>query len=853
MIESKGFFQVFPDLKLEHNLTELLNLVEVNKIATNHTKDAIRVYMTGTRIIPKKSIYMVQNEIQRQMFGRTQIHVQIIEKYILSKQYTPQSLWEEYRESILEELRGISIVMYNMMRKGSMEFTDENTALLKLEDTQINKTKSRELYEYLTEVISKRCGLELGLSVEYIKPKAGKYRKQLEQQEKNEIAEILKRNRELRQQHQQEKHAENPKYADDTKQSKMQRDKISSGKQVENDRQNGNRQQGSDRQQGNDRQQRSGILQEEKKSFYQKRDSYKKSNHPDVLYGREFDGECIPIKDITEESGNVVIHGQVIFCETREIRNERTIILFSVTDFTDTISTKIFVKNENLPELLGIIKEGIFIKLSGMVLLDTYTKEISIATIYGIMKGTDFRIKRVDTSVDKRVELHCHTKMSDMDGVSEAKNILAQAIKWGHKALAITDHGNVQGFTEALHGMDKILGDYKKKGEAVDFKVIYGMEAYLVDDIKTIVTDSKAQSLDDTYVVFDIETTGFSAAYDKIIEIGAVKVVNGKIDSNFSEFINPQIPIPFRIEQLTGINDSMVIEAETIDKILPKFLEFCGDCVMVAHNADFDMSFICKNAADLGCEYKPTILDTVSLARQLLPNLNKYKLDVVAKALNISLEHHHRAVDDAGCTAEIFVKFIEMLKNKGMSNLDEVNEMAKSTEESIKKLPSHHAIILAKNELGRRHLYRLVSDSHLKYFHRQPRIPKSEFLKYREGLIIGSACEAGELYQAVYSGRSDEEIARLVNFYDYLEIQPNSNNLFMVRRGETTLENLIEVNKKIVQLGEKFNKLVVATCDVHFLNPEDEIYRRIIMAGKGFDDADNQAPLFLRTTEEMLN
>ena len=274
---------------------------------------------------------------------------------------------------------------------------------------------------------------------------------------------------------------------------------------------------------------------------------------------------------------------------------------------------------------------------------------------------------------------------------------------------------------------------------------------------------------------------------------------------------------------------------------------------MVAHNADFDMSFICKNAADLGCDYKPTTLDTVSLARQLLPTLNKYKLDAVAKALNISLEHHHRAVDDAGCTAEIFVKFIQILKNRGISNLDEVNELAESTEESIRKLPSHHAIILAKNELGRRHLYRLVSDSHLKYFHRQPRIPKSEFLKYREGLIIGSACEAGELYQAVYSGRSDEEIARLVNFYDYLEIQPNGNNMFMVRKGETTLENLIEVNKKIVQLGEKFNKLVVATCDVHFLNPEDEIYRRIIMAGKGFDDADNQAPLFLRTTEEMLN
>ncbi len=557
MVESKGFFQVFPDLKLEHNLTELLNLVEVNKISTNHTKDAIRVYMTGTRIIPKKSIYMVQNEIQKQMFGRTHIHVQIIENYILSKQYTPRSLWEEYRESILEELRSSSIVMYNMMRKGSMEFTDENIALLKLEDTQINKTKSRELYEYLTEVISKRCGLELQLSVEYIKPKAGKYRKQMEQQEKNEIAEILKRNKELRQQHRQEKNAENPQSEEGMQKNNMQgntrqKDKTPFDGQAENSKQSR-----SDKQKGSGRQ-GSSILQEEKKASYQKRDYYKKSNNPDVLYGREFDGEFIPIKDITEESGNVMIRGQVIFCETREIRNERTIILFSVTDFTDTISTKIFVKNENLPEILEIIKEGIFIKLSGMVMLDTYTKEISIATIYGIMKGSDFRVKRVDTSVEKRVELHCHTKMSDMDGVSEAKDILAQAIKWGHKALAITDHGNVQGFTEALHGMDKILGDYKKKGEKVDFKVIYGVEAYLVDDIKTIVTDSKAQSLDDTYVVFDIETTGFSAAYDKIIEIGAVKVINGKIDSKFSEFINPLIPIPFRIEQLTGINDSMV-------------------------------------------------------------------------------------------------------------------------------------------------------------------------------------------------------------------------------------------------------------------------------------------------------
>jgi DNA polymerase-3 subunit alpha (Gram-positive type) len=442
--------------------------------------------------------------------------------------------------------------------------------------------------------------------------------------------------------------------------------------------------------------------------------------------------------------------------------------------------------------------------------------------------------------------------MSDMDGVSEAKDIIAQAIAWGHKALAITDHGNVQGFTEALHGLDKIKDKYKKKGETFDFKVIYGVEAYLVDDIKTIVTDAKGQSLDDSYVVFDIETTGFSATYDKIIEIGAVKVEDGKITEKFSEFVNPKIPIPFRIEQLTGINDSMVMEAGTIEEILPKFLEFSKDCVMVAHNADFDMGFIFKNARDLELPLSCTIVDTVPLARVLLPNLNRYKLDTVAKALNISLENHHRAVDDAGCTAEIFVKFVGMLKEQGVSNLDEVNAMGTSGVELIRKLPTHHAIILAKNELGRRHLYRLVSDSHVTYYHRQPRIPKSEFLKYREGLIIGSACEAGELYQAVYGGKSDAEIARLVNFYDYLEIQPNGNNMFMVRKGETTIENLIAVNKKIVELGEKFNKPVVATCDVHFLNPEDEVYRRIIMTGKGFEDADEQAPLFLHTTEEML-
>ena len=330
---------------------------------------------------------------------------------------------------------------------------------------------------------------------------------------------------------------------------------------------------------------------------------------------------------------------------------------------------------------------------------------------------------------------------------------------------------------------------------------------------------------------------------------------NGKIVDKFSTFVNPQVPIPFRIEQLTSINDSMVIDAPVIADILPEFMKFCEGCVMVAHNADFDMSFIKKNCQRLDIPCKPTIVDTVALARVLLPNLNRFKLDTVAKALGVSLENHHRAVDDAGCTAEIFVKFIEMLRERGMSTLDEVNAMGTSSVQNVQKMPTYHAIILATCDQGRTNLYKLISLAHIKYYHRRPRIPKSEFIRYRDGLLIGSACEAGELYRAILNGRPEEEISRLVNFYDYLEIQPLGNNAFLVRDEDSPVasnDDLIEINKKIVRLGEQFHKPVVATCDVHFLDPEDEIYRRIIMAGQGFKDADEQAPLFLRTTEEML-
>ncbi len=533
--------------------------------------------------------------------------------------------------------------------------------------------------------------------------------------------------------------------------------------------------------------------------------------------------------------------------ETREIRNERTIISFEITDFTDTIKVKMFVHNEQLSELAGDLKVGAFLKLKGVTVNDTFDRELTIGSVIGVMKIPDFTTARMDNSVRKRVELHCHTKMSDMDGVSDVKDIIKRAKKWGHRALAITDHGCVQAFPDANHALDH--GD--------DFKVIYGVEGYLVDDLKEIVTDQKGQTLDDTYVVFDIETTGFSPVTNRIIEIGAVKVENGQITDRFSTFVNPEVPIPFEIEKLTGINDSMVIDAETIEVILPRFLEFVGDAALVAHNASFDVSFIKENAKRQQIPVDFTYVDTVGMARMLLTGQAKYTLDAVAKTLKISLENHHRAVDDAECTAEIFIKMAEMLKKDEVYTLEKLNEMGRASVEAVRKLHSYHIIILAKNQTGRVNLYRLVSESHLTYFYKRPLIPKSLIQKYREGLILGSACEAGELFRAMLDGQSEEQIARIVEFYDYLEIQPIGNNRFMIEserhRDINSEDDLIALNKKVVKLGEQFQKPVVATCDVHFLDPEDEVYRRIIMTGKGFKDADDQAPLYLRTTEEMLD
>ena len=860
----KQFQEVFPDLRIEGGMAELLDTVEVSRVSINKKKDLLRIYVVSHQWIHKKYIYQLERQIEEQLFSNVPLRVKIIERFYLSRQYTPENFLEVYRPSILLELKNHSVFLNHLFSTAEITFPETNKMHLVLVDSVVAKEREEELVHILEKIFCERCGFDLIVETEMRKPEGeSRAMRNSELRIREEVrhvlahthyGEMLGEKEQNRMEEQAEAAGEQPKASAAAKDGEAKKEKAADGGRGKGFSGGGR-----------------GSFKKGKGSFGRNADNQpRKSSNPDVLYGRDFEDESVEILKIGDEIGDVVIRGRVQSVDMREIRNERTIFMFTITDFTDTIGVKIFVQNSEVPELKDAIKKGAFIKVKGKTTVDAFDHDLTVMSVWGIKKITDFRTGRQDTSPVKRVELHCHTKMSDMDGVTDAARLVQRAYEWGHPAIAITDHGVVQSFPEANHAIEAIDGAYRKKYQAehpdatkdelkkvsAPFKVIYGMEAYLVDDLKDIVVNSKGQDIHGSYVVFDIETTGFSPVVNKIIEIGAVRVENGAIVDKFSTFVNPKVPIPFRIENLTGINDNMVLDAPDIETVLPKFLEFSEGAVMVAHNASFDMSFIEHNCVLQGIEREFTTADTVAMARFLLPGLNRFKLDTVAKAVGVSLENHHRAVDDAGCTAEIFVKFVKMLEERNILTLDDLNAQGKVSEEAVRKLPSYHAIILAKNETGRVNLYRLVSESHLKYYNRRPKLPKSVYLKYQDGLMIGSACEAGELYQAILRGEPDAAIARLVDFYDYLEIQPIGNNAFMIKKEDVSAveseEDLKEINRRIVKLGEQFHKPVVATCDVHFMDPQDEVYRRIIMTGKGFDDADEQAPLFLRTTEEML-
>lgn len=870
----KPFFEVFPSLKLERKVRDIMEQTTIEKVTATKRKDFLRIYLQSSRLIFKQDVWETERQIKAQLFPDANMAVKIYEKFELSAQYTPEKLMDVYRDCILEELLEYSHVEYNTFKAAEITYPSEKQVCLVLEDTVMARGKEDEVVRILEKILVERCGFSVSINVTYKEAISGKYTEEDERKLSMEVAEITKRVR----------RAEGEK-ADgmDEQSASGVTDGISTGADAADCQDKFAQKQAGDKDAGDLAGTNRGVKKttdtkkfgDFKKSGDKKSGEFKKSgdfgkalkrsDNPDVIYGRDFEEPAMKIEEILGEMGEVVIRGKVLNVDKREIKNEKTILIFDVTDFTDTLTVKMFARNDQVGEITAGIKPEAFIKIKGISMIDKFDHELTIGSITGVKKIPDFTSTRMDTSPYKRVELHCHTKMSDMDGVSEAKDIVKRAYKWGHKAIAITDHGAVQSFTDANHEWDDLWkAEKEKREEAGDdnpdkqnfFKIIYGVEGYLVDDSKEIVTNDAGQDLNVDFVVFDIETTGLSPMNNKIIEIGAVKLQDGKITDRFSSFVNPKEPIPFEIEKLTGIQDDMVVDAPIIEEVLPRFLEFCEGCVLVAHNASFDMSFIIENASRQGLPAQYTYVDTVGIARVLLPNQAKHTLDAVARTLGVSLENHHRAVNDAEATAEIFVKMISLLREKGAESFNQVNAMGATSVELVKRLPSYHVILLAKNDLGRINLYRLVSASHLTYYSKRPRIPKSLLMKYREGIIVGSACEAGELYRAILDEKSDAEIARLVNFYDYLEVQPSGNNQFMIASEKianvNSIEDIQNINRRIVKLGEQFHKPVVATCDVHFLDPEDEVYRRIIMAGKGFSDADDQAPLFLHTTEEML-
>lgn len=825
--QAELFMTVFPGVEMTKELAGLFTEVYVTKVTIYDSKNILQVDIRSRHIISRPNIEKAEECIRKFVFGNKRYMVQIREHYTLSTQYNLEAIVKAYQDSILYDIRSFSNVGYRLISRSIGElYCDGDAITIAIEDSKIAHIHAEKIKAYMEEMFQERFDLNVNVAFEYSEADKEKLRRASALVEQQKIDAILNNLRD---------HGDiivDGKAVDKDKLGVSKKeDKKSEGHKPDEKK-------AAPASSGGDSGQKNGG---EKEKFGRRR---RYSDDPEVFIGRDVEGKLLEISSINDGIGEVVIHGQIMSTEERELRNGKIILTGYITDFTDTIGFKMFCSPEDMEVYREEIQKGKFYRMKGLAEFDSYAKEVMICRVLGMKHIQDFRVPRMDTYPEKRVELHMHTKMSEMDSVVDIETIVKRASDWGHPAIAITDHGVVQAFPIANH----------TKGLRKDFKIIYGVEGYFVDDLKDLVKNSRNQSLDSEYVVFDIETTGLSKKHNKIIEIGAVKVKDGEVVDTFSEFINPGVPIPYQIEQLTSINDDMVKDAPMFDVIVPRFVEFCGDDIVVAHNASFDTGFVRMNAEELGLKFDNTVLDTMTLSHILLPELGKFTLDRVCKELKVVNAHHHRAIDDAEATAKVFFKLLDMLKERDVKTMDDLNVLGSTSPDAIKKDKTYHGIILAKNEIGRVNLYRLISESHLTYFARRPRMPMSLINKYREGLIIGSACEAGELFRAIVDDASDEEIVRLVNWFDYLEIQPLGNNEFMTRdtRNPKTMDDLIGYNKRIVELGEMFNKPVVATCDVHFLDPEDYIYRAIIMKSKGFDDADMQLPLYFRTTEEML-
>ncbi len=829
MNDEKLFFQAFPELEVPQRLQDIFGDVCIKRAVLRRTAKQFIIYMSSDRIIHKKDIYTMEGLLKDYGFPNQKIQVCLKESYHLSAQYSLEALIDAYKDSMLTELMHDSSIDYRLVCDSDW-YVNDNIITLTMRDDFLSRERSVRIKDYIEDVIKNRFHMEAKIGFDYTEEQKNALKNAREYRLKLATNQTLDHVKELAEEIGESSPEENNKEQRGQSASYEKSKRLTAGQK---------------RAQETFDAMKSGNEAEKKKAA--KKSSYRNSSQdPEVFYGRDCEGQILEISALADGIGECVIHGQLINMDSREVRNNKTLIIFQLTDFTDTIQCKIFVSTDDVPVIQEDLKKGGFYKVKGIPRYDSYSKEVMVSPIFGIKKTPDFTVKRQDLSYEKRVELHMHTGYSDLDSVVDVKEIIKRARDWGHPAIAITDHGVAQAFPVANH--EHIKDD--------PLKIIYGVEGYFVDDLNDLVSNSRGQSLDSSYVVFDIETTGINPKFNTFIEFGAVRIEHGKITYLFSSFVNPKRPIPYHIEQLTHINDNMVMGADTYEKVLPEFLDFCRGAVLVAHNAGFDTGFVKRYAQILGLPYDYTVVDTLTLSHVLLHNLGKYTLDRICKFLGVSLKNHHRAVDDAEATAHMFLKLIDILKRDGITDLDQVNAMGNASPDKIKKSRRYHGIILAKNDIGRTHLYRLISESHINYFNRFPIMPKSLIQKYREGLILGSACEAGELYQALVNGAPDDEISRLVNFYDYLEIQPVGNNAFMIEEERFTninsVQDLQEMNRKIVRLGEEFHKPVVATCDVHFLDPEDSLYRSVIQASKGYKDADRQPPLYFRTTDEML-
>ena len=868
---NKTFSDVFGNIDLKEDVKNIFSDVEIEQIILNDKTSTLKVYIYYDKLVLKSYIVSLEKDLAKNLKNAGVSKVVVKERYTLPENYTSDVWFESYKDSILSELQDYDYVLYTMFKMSDFTFLDENTLSIIAPENAIYREKEKDMAHILGIISNERFNFHLNFDFNYKKATKSRYIIENEKRALNLLEEI-KKDISIKEDNYDDITDDNVQVTESN--SDTANAIKNQGKEVEKTTENvGTKEITKENIKENTKENTKEKKNKDSGESYYKdkvrsiggtENKFKKgfgggdrnklilSDNPNVIYKQDVEGNAVALEAIQDDIGDVIVQGKVLLIDERFFeKSGKYMCKIEISDFTDSIKIKLFFNEELMNEFREKIKTGDFIMAKGSAEYDTFDRELMLGRVIGIKKIADWREKREDKALKKRVELHLHTKMSDMDAVSDIADIIKQAKNFEHKALAITDHGNVQAFPLGFHALDK--GD--------KFKIIYGVEGYLVNDSQRMIYGyengaNKGLDFNSSFVVFDIETTGFSKMTDYIIEIGAVKVENLKVTGRFSKFVKPPKPIPLRIQKLTSIDDDTVKDAETIETVLPEFIEFIKGSVLVAHNANFDVGFIKEKALELGIDINPVYLDTLGMSRFINTDMNKHTLDALCKKYKVVNEHHHRAVDDAEVTSKIFMIMTSGLIEKGITNLEDMETKGALPREAIARLPYFHIIILAKNEVGRRNLYKLVSESNVLYWNNRPKIPKSRIEDLREGLIIGSACERGEIYQGVAQNMSEAQMADLVDFYDYLEIQPVCNNHYQILSDKfpdiNSEEDIRDVNRKIVALGEAYNKPVCATCDVHFLNPEDEVYRRIILFGKGMHDADEQPALYFRTTDEML-